>query len=261
MGAFLVFFYRASLASRACDVKNLVYKNFQLVFNLRLARIPVMSRSANAIADALENDIVAGEIAPGTRLDETVLSARFGVSRTPVREALHRLASSGFAEQRPRRGTFVRQVSLREMVEMFEVMAELEALSARLAARRLTGDQAGALDAALESCAAAASTGDTDAYYRANEVFHQLIYGASGNRYLAEQARLLQSRLQPYRRLQLRAGDRMRQSLAEHRAIVAAIRSGDGTRVVTEVRAHIMIQGEKFTDLMAHLGEEELSGA
>ncbi len=219
-----------------------------------------MSRSADAIADALENDIVAGEIAPGSRLDETILSARFGVSRTPVREALQRLASSGFAEQRPRRGTFVRKVSLREMVEMFEVMAELEALSARLAARRLSGEQTAALEEALESCAVAASTGDTDAYYRANEIFHQLIYRASGNRFLAEQARLLQSRLQPYRRLQLRAGDRMRHSLAEHRAIVAAIRSGEGDRVDAEVRAHIMIQGEKFTDLMARLGEEELNG-
>lgn len=220
-----------------------------------------MSRSADAIADALENDIVAGEIAPGARLDETVLSARFGVSRTPVREALQRLTSSGFAEQRPRRGTFVRKVSLREMVEMFEVMAELEALSARLAARRLSREQAAALEAALEGCAAAAATGDTDAYYRANEVFHQLIYSASGNRFLAEQARQLQARLQPYRRLQLRAGDRMRHSLAEHRAIVAAIRSGEATRVDAEVRSHIMIQGEKFTDLMARLDEEETSGA
>ncbi len=218
-----------------------------------------MTRSADAIADALENDIVAGEIVPGARLDETLLSARFGVSRTPVREALQRLASSGFAEQRPRRGTFVRKVSLREMVEMFEVMAELEALSTKLAARRLSKPQAEALDEALESCAKAAATGDTDAYYRANEVFHQLIYRASGNRFLAEQTRLLQSRLQPYRRLQLRAGDRMRQSLAEHRAVVSALKSGDGERVEAQVKAHIMIQGEKFTDLMVCFSEEEIA--
>ncbi len=218
-----------------------------------------MSRSADAIADALENDIVAGVFAPGTRLDETALSARFGVSRTPVREALQRLTASGFAEQWPRRGTFVRKVSLREMVEMFEVMAALEALSARLAARRLSARQCAALEEALEACAAAAATGDTDAYYRANEVFHQLIYGASGNHFLAEQSRQLQTRLQPYRRLQLRAGDRMRQSLAEHRAIVEALKTGAGEQVEALVRAHIMIQGEKFTDLMARLGEEGLA--
>ncbi len=218
-----------------------------------------MTRSADAIADALENDIVAGAIRPGARLDETLLSERFGVSRTPVREALQRLAASGFAEQRPRRGTFVRRVSLREMVEMFEVMAELEALSARLAARRLSARQAEALEAAFEACAAAAATGDTDAYYRANEVFHQLIYQASGNIFLAEQSRQLQSRLQPYRRLQLRAGDRMRQSLAEHRAIVQSLKAGEGARVDAQVRAHITIQGEKFTDLMASLGEEEVA--
>ncbi len=216
-----------------------------------------MARIADSIATALVNDIVAGAIAPGTRLDETALSTRFGVSRTPVREALQRLTSSGFAEQLPRRGTFVRKISLREMVEMFEVMAELEALSARLAARRLTAEQRAALDRALTDCAEAAATGDTDAYYEANEVFHQLIYRASGNRFLAEQARSLQGRLQPYRRLQLRAGDRMRHSLAEHRAIVAAIVSGDQAEVDSVVKAHVLVQGEKFTDLMARLGEEE----
>ncbi len=216
-----------------------------------------MARTADSIAAALVNDIVAGEIAPGARLDETVLSVRFGVSRTPVREALLRLTSSGFAEQLPRRGTFVRKVSLREMVEMFEVMAELEALSAKLAARRLTAAQEEALDQALANCAEAAATGDTDAYYEANEVFHQLIYRASGNRFLAEQALSLQGRLQPYRRLQLRAGDRMRHSLAEHRAIVAAIKAGDQADVDAMVKGHVLVQGEKFTDLMAKLGEEE----
>lgn len=220
-----------------------------------------MARTADSIATALVNDIVAGEIAPGTRLDETALSARFGVSRTPVREALLRLTSSGFAEQLPRRGTFVRKVSLREMVEMFEVMAELEALSAKLAARRLTAAQEAAMEQALAGCAEAAATGDTDAYYEANEVFHQLIYRASGNRFLAEQALSLQSRLQPYRRLQLRAGDRMRHSLAEHRAIVAAIKAGDQAEVDAVVKGHVLVQGEKFTDLMAKLGEDEGAGA
>ena len=85
------------------------------------------------IRDSLEQRIIEGELGIGKRLDEAELSAHYGVSRTPVREALQRLAESGLAEHLPRRGTFVRAPSLSELVEMFEVMAELECMAVRLA--------------------------------------------------------------------------------------------------------------------------------
>ena len=88
------------------------------------------------IRDSLEQRIVEGELGNGKRLDGTELSGFYGVSRTPVREALQRLAESGLAEHLPRRGTFVRAPSLSQLVEMFEVMAELECMAIRLAARR-----------------------------------------------------------------------------------------------------------------------------
>ena len=91
------------------------------------------------IRDSLEQRIIEGELGIGKRLDEAELSAHYGVSRTPVREALQRLAESGLAEHLPRRGTFVRAPSLAELVEMFEVMAELECMSVRLATRRAAG--------------------------------------------------------------------------------------------------------------------------
>ena len=81
------------------------------------------------IRDSLEQRIVEGELGNGKRLDETELSSFYGVSRTPVREALQRLAESGLAEHLPRRGTFVRSPSLSQLVEMFEVMAELECMA------------------------------------------------------------------------------------------------------------------------------------
>ena len=86
----------------------------------------------------LEQRIIEGELGIGKRLDEAELSAHYGVSRTPVREALQRLAESGLAEHLPRRGTFVRAPGLSELVEMFEVMAELECMAVRLATRRAT---------------------------------------------------------------------------------------------------------------------------
>src|SRR3546814_18041549 len=97
-----------------------------------------MSKSRkDLLAERLEEDIVSGRFAPGERLDEVSLATSFGVSRTPVREVLQRLASSGLVELRPRRGAIVAQISIGRLVEMFEVMAELEGMCGRLAARRM----------------------------------------------------------------------------------------------------------------------------
>ena len=107
------------------------------------------------IRDSLEQRIIEGELGNGKRLDENELSNFYGVSRTPVREALQRLAESGLAEHIPRRGTFIRSPSLSQLVEMFEVMAELECMAIRLAARRASSDDINALERENETCRAA----------------------------------------------------------------------------------------------------------
>ena len=211
------------------------------------------SRSGG-IRDALEQEIVTGGVPAGQRLDEQALADRFGVSRTPVREAINQLVSAGLVEQVPNRGAFVRQIGLAELVEMFEVMAELEGMAGRLAARRASSAAAERLQGALDACAAAARSGDTDAYYYENERFHQAIYEACGNGFLAAEAQRLHRRLKAHRRLQLRVAHRMNQSLAEHERIVAAILAGDGPAAERELRAHIAVQGERFADLVASLG-------
>ncbi len=88
--------------------------------------------------ETIEDEIVTRQLPPGTRLDEVELAQRFAVSRTPIREALIQLASAGLVELRPRRGAIVAQISPQRLMEMFDVMAELEALCGRLAARRIT---------------------------------------------------------------------------------------------------------------------------
>ncbi len=95
-------------------------------------------KRADLIADAIEELILEGTFDDGDRLDEVQLAERFNVSRTPIREALQRLILSGLVEQLPRRGVFVRQPGPVELIEMFEVMAELEAVCARLAASRIS---------------------------------------------------------------------------------------------------------------------------
>src|SRR5215203_2272806 len=180
-------------------------------------------RRADALRDRLEQDIITGALRPGERLDEQSLAARFGVSRTPIREALMQLASAGLVTLHARRGAFVASLSFRAIVERFEVMAALEGMCGALAARRITERQRAELAAAHEACTREAATGSADAYYYANEHFHEAIYAASHNAYLAEQARALHNRLKPYRRLQLRARARVASSLREHQAIVEAI--------------------------------------
>ena len=98
--------------------------------------------------------------------------------------------------------------------------------------------------------------GDPDAYYYENERFHDCIYRASHNDFLARQARQLQTRLKPYRRLQLRVRNRAGRSLAEHREIVAAILAGDERAAEAAIKAHVAIQGERFTDFVASVGRQ-----
>lgn len=210
-------------------------------------------RRADDIAAALEQLIFDGTLADGLRLDEVQLAERFDVSRTPVREAFQRLAQSGMVEAIPRRGVFVRQPGPVELMEMFEVMAELEAVCARLAASRITDAALASLHETNARCDAAVEARDSDGYYRENEKFHATLYRQSGNTFLEQECLRLHKRLQPFRRMQLRFRGRLRQSMGEHEAIVAALEAGDGEAAAAAIRSHVAVQGEKFHNLMASL--------
>ena len=203
------------------------------------------------VRDELEEDIVNGRMAPGEQLHLEALVQRFGVSRTPVREALQQLEASGLVVVVPKRGTYVARVGMPELIQMFEVMAELEALCASLAARRVQAPALAEIAAAHSACEREAGSQDANAYYYANEQFHQLIYQACGNPFLVQQTTMLKNRLKPYRRLQLRLRNRIAQSLEEHRQIVNALQMGDGPTAARVARDHVLIQGQRFTDLMS----------
>jgi DNA-binding GntR family transcriptional regulator len=215
-----------------------------------------MENRTDSLRDALEDQILTGVLRPGDRLDEVSLAERFGVSRTPIREALFQLAATGLVEHRPRRGAFVANVGPRRLSEMFEVMAELESLCARLAARRATAQDIAAITAAHTACEAAAASGNSDAYYYANEEFHQRIRLIGGNEFLLDQVDALQKRLKAYRRIQLRARDRIRSSFDEHARIVTAIEAGDAEAAGDAMRCHVAVQGDRFADLLSTLSRE-----
>lgn len=212
------------------------------------------------LRDILEDEIVNGALRPGDRLDEAALAERFGVSRTPIREAFKYLVGSGLVETVPNRGSFVASVGLPQLIEMFEVMAELEGMCARLAARRMSDNETAELRELLDNCTQARETGDPDAYYYENERFHDFIYRGSHNSFLAQQTRQLQMRLKPYRRLQLRVRNRAGRSLEEHRQIVEAILGGDEAAAEALMKDHVRIQGERFADFVATVGRQ-MAGA
>jgi DNA-binding GntR family transcriptional regulator len=212
-----------------------------------------MKSRSETLRDAIEEMIAVGKYAPGQHLDETELAAAFGVSRTPIRETLIGLASRGLVVIRPRRGAVVAEFGPQQLVEMFEMMAELEATCSRLAARRMTPVDQAALADAHAACHAARAAKDPDEYYYKNEAFHEAIYAGSHNQFMIDQTRALYRRLRPYRRLQLRVRDRIAASYSEHDAIVAAIMAGEGDKAAQLTREHVMIQGQRFADLMASL--------
>ncbi|KPL51615.1 AsnC family transcriptional regulator [Prosthecomicrobium hirschii] len=220
---------------------------------------PGMVSTAHRLRDEIEGLIVTGVLAPGEKLDEVQLANRFAVSRTPIREALQQLAAAGFVEIRLRRGATVVRIGPERLVEMFEVMAELEAMCARLAARRLSDADRAALLEAHASCRAAAEREDPDAYYYENERFHYALYRAARNGVLEEEARRMHARLKPYRRLQLRVRNRVGASWREHDGIVQAILDGDPAQAADRARAHVTVQGERFADLMASLAQYNLA--
>lgn len=210
-------------------------------------------RRADQIASTLEQLVFSGEFRDGERLDELKLAEQFHVSRTPIREALQVLVSSGMAEQIPRRGVFIRQPGPVELMEMFETMAELEASCGRLAATRMSEADLALLAAANERCQQAIQNMDHDRYYAENETFHQIIYRGAANSFLANQALQLQNRLRAYRRIQLRFRGRMNQSMDEHSKVLRALTDGDADLVAQTLRSHVAVQGEKFHQLIASL--------
>ena len=215
-------------------------------------------RHADQLRQVLEEEIASNQLTPGTRLEEVALAERFGVSRTPIREALQMLSASGLVELRPRRGAIVAALSLERLLELFETMAEMEAICGRLAARRMSTLERDKLQKQHEICGRAARAGDRDLYYEENVRFHGLIYAGSHNKFLAEEVGRLQRRLQAYRRLQLYLSGRMTESYAEHTAITNAIIEDDGELAGRLLRGHVSIQGNRFGDWLSSLSAAQL---
>jgi len=210
------------------------------------------------IRAVLIDEITTGQIKPGTVLDEAQLGERFKASRTPVREALRQLSAAGLVEIRSRRGVVVLPLTRRNLAEMFEVTAEVEAMCARFATNRMTALERIGIIALHESAAGLVENNDVDKYDEFNARFHDAIYRATHNDFLVEQAVQLRVRLLPFRRTQLRQEHRMQASHAEHNHLVRAMTRGDSAEAAVIMREHMLNASDALMRFLAQTGPSDL---
>jgi DNA-binding GntR family transcriptional regulator len=210
------------------------------------------------LAATLQARVLSGSLPSGTRLRQEALATEFGVSRTPVREALRKLQASGLIELRPNRGALVRGLSPREIRDAYEVRAELEGLAAELAAGRILHDQLGVLHSAqaefrraLEHTEAARAVGaepdeaEIARWGRANDSFHQAIQEAAGNEVLLRHLEHLHRSFPRdlSRTVLAESSTLLHGNVAEHEAVLTAIEAHDPVRARVEMVRHVRNAG------------------
>ncbi|MCK0149206.1 GntR family transcriptional regulator [Marivita sp. S6314] len=204
--------------------------------------------SSHRIESELLDDIAAGQLEPGERLDEVKLADRFGVSRTPVREALNRLTAQGVLVAGEKRGVRVATYSREKLAQMFEAMQEIESICARLANQRLTLLARSEIEAAQAECAAAAAENNRLRYIKANEALHMAIYRATENPFIYELASDFRRKTGPFRAKKLQTQQDLVNSVDNHVDLLAKIFSGDSQTAVDGMRKHMT---ESFMQVLA----------
>jgi DNA-binding GntR family transcriptional regulator len=207
--------------------------------------------TVDKLADNMAEAILSGEFAPGYRLDEQFLAQRYAVSRTPVREALRQLATTGLIEVRPRRGAIVARVTPAQLEELFVAMGELEATCARLAALSMAPTERRRLQALHARMHELAEHKDAQAFADANHLLHTIIYAGSHNSVLADATNAIRRRLAPFRRAQFHLEGRLPRSYSEHDVVVRAIIRGDATAAHAAMLHHVNLVEQSFEELCA----------
>jgi len=220
-----------------CDAPS--HKNIK-IDPMTDAAIPLKKLQSETIADQLAAEIISGNLPAGSKLDEHSLTERFGVSRTPVREALHALASRSLVDRIPYKGVLVASLSRPRVEQMFEAMGEIEGLCGRFAAERMTIGERAQLEILHNQMNELEEQKEIEAYEAANTIFHQSIYEATHNEDMIEIAQTLRLKLAPFRKSQLRAEKRMHQSSKEHDKIVTALLDRDAKAAEKALRRHMV---------------------
>lgn len=201
------------------------------------------------VAAQLRERIFAGELTPGTFLDEATLAEQMKISRTPLREALKVLTAEGLVRHEPRRGCFVNEVTEQDLDEIFPVIALLEGRCAFEAAQHATDADLAALEDLHNKLSRHAKAKRINEYYETNFAIHEAIIALAGNRWLAGVIGDLRKIVKLARLQQLHAPGRLEQSLSEHLAVFAALKARDPEGADAAMRTHLTRQREALRAL------------
>ena len=206
------------------------------------------------LAEQIGQEIEAGQLPPGSRLDERSLGDRFGISRTPAREVLLQLSAVGLVQFLPRRGAVVLGIPPQGVVSMVEVLVALEGEAAALATRRMETVQRENLARDYAERTAHLAHISLAQYSEINNALHDAIYGGCRNSFLTAELRKLRLRLAPYLRSNFVANARLRSSHEEHQVIVSAIHACDEDAAERAMRNHLLNGGNLLADMLAKSG-------
>jgi DNA-binding GntR family transcriptional regulator len=209
------------------------------------------------ILETIRDAILKGSLKPGERVSEPELAERFGISRTPIREAFRQLESEGYLVVIPRRGAVVASLSERDVEEFYSIKSILEGYAARMAAERMAPREIERLEAINEKLAQIADAGDIKSFFRVHNEFHELFIKASGNDKLGELINQLVLKFNRLRLASLAQPGRMAISVQEHRKIIEAFRKHDGELADNLVRRTATIGAEV---LLQSLAQEQGQG-
>lgn len=191
------------------------------------------------VCENIRQAIIDGTFSPGERLMEIQLADEMGVSRTPVREAIRKLELEGFVVMIPRRGTYVADISIKDITEIYEIRISLDILAAGLAAERITDEELEKLNSYLVEIGRYVPAMDMDKIVELDTAFHDILYKATRNERLVSVIGNLREQLTGIRGRSMSYPGRLVETMDEHRALVDSIASRDVERAQRDARVHI----------------------
>lgn len=200
----------------------------------------------------LEEEILDGKLKKGETLTETALAKRLGISRTPLRAALHRLAEEGLVEISTNRGAVVVGVSVNDLIDIYKIRTRLEGLASRSAAERIGEEDLKKLRESVELSEFYIQKNDTDRIKELDSDFHNIIYRATGERHLFKILSELHRNIKVYRKLSITVPERLKMSVLEHREILAAIEARDANLADTLTSRHVEAALENLISIIGN---------
>lgn len=218
-------------------------------------------RLHDAVVEHLQNLIIEGVLAPGTKLNEREVCERLGISRTPLREAMKVLASEGLIEIAPNRGAFVSKMSDTEIWETFEMMSGLEALSGELAAERISPAEIAEIKALHDAMLKCRAEHDLPGYYSRNQTIHNKINEAARNSVLRQMYLSVNRRLQTHRFKSNFKEAKWDRAIKEHEEMIESLETRDGKRLAAILRQHLLDKRDSVMEDLRSLNGKQVVGS